>query len=171
MYEQLESFAFSIPIGPYKTIKPASNMVSKVTISVDEEQNLHMENLEKNFGLVEFYQEKEDWKKWLRFPKRNVLQCSLYVTKGDKGKGEASKTANAGAKNHEERSTSTGCYTREWSQITTKGAILALTAQAFVTSAWQISELLWISDFYVSLITLLEWECLLRLSLSAPLCV
>lgn len=64
MYEQLESFAFSIPIGPdlniYKTIKPASNMVSKVTISVDEEENLHMENLEKNFGLVEFYQEKED---------------------------------------------------------------------------------------------------------------
>lgn len=71
------------------------------------------------------------WKKGLRFPKRNVLQCSLYVTKGDKGKGGDSKTANAGARNHKEPSTSTGCYTREWSQITTKGAILALTAQAF----------------------------------------
>lgn len=64
MYEQLENFAFSIPIGPdlniYKIIKPASNMVSKITISVDEEGKLHMENLEKNFSLVEFYQEKED---------------------------------------------------------------------------------------------------------------
>ena len=47
-------------IGPdlniYKTIKPASSMVSKITISLDEEGSLHM----KNFGLVEFYQEKEE---------------------------------------------------------------------------------------------------------------
>lgn len=67
----------------------------------------------------------------LGFPKRDVQQCSLYVTKGDKGKGWASKAAEAGAKNHEEWPTATGSYTQGPLTVTTKGAESALTAQAF----------------------------------------
>lgn len=174
MYEQLESFAFRIPIGPdlniYKTIKPASSMVSKITISVDEEGTLHM----KKFGLVEFYQEKEDWKKSEKsgsdFPKEMFFSVPFMWPKGIKGREGLPRQQMLEPGTIKNDPHLLDATPGNDHKLLPKEPSLLSQHRPFVTFAWQTSELLWISDFYVSLITLLEWECLLHLSLSAPLC-
>lgn len=178
VYEQLESFAFSIPIGPdlniYKTTKPASNVVSKITISLDEEGTLHMENLERNFSLVKFYQEKEDWKKSEKsgsdFPKEMFFSVPFMWPKGIKGWEGPPRQQMLEPRTMKNDPHLLDATPGNDPKLLPKEPSLLSQHRPFVTSAWQISELLWISDFYVSLITLLECECLLHLSLSAPLC-